>query len=326
MRFRVLYTSDQLPPAAQNVLKGAHGGFAVDLRPGKGETYFSLKGAGILQISNDLKTVRLLDTAPEMKDTNLHNTGIWYAQDGNPFLMFPGNEAGAVFTTTIDGKLVHTLRAPEGGTDVGHPVATDYFAGRGNFIPTDVEQLDGMMYMTTGYSNLDYVLTARILATNPFKVQWHDLAFGGRGTGIGQFGTGHGITVPTRHKESGHCRQAKFGDRSVHPLWSVPLDVADALRLLPLRHLSPRKLFSRRFTSRPRSQQRRPDLYSRERSPDLHDHAQGGLGVEEFPTYPQRHPSRIREQIVRDRTSLEPRRLRYPRASYQLITGLEPVW
>ena len=195
MRFRVLYTSDQLPPAAQNVLKGAHGGFAVDLRPGKGETYFSLKGAGILQISSDLKTVRLIDTAPEMRDTNLHNTGIWYAQDGSPFLMFPGNEAGAVFTTTIDGKLVNTLRAPEGGTDVGHPVANDYFSGRGNFIPTDVEQLDGMMYMTTGYSNLDYVLTARILSTNPFKVQWHDLAFGGRGTGVGQFGTGHGITV-----------------------------------------------------------------------------------------------------------------------------------
>jgi hypothetical protein len=195
MRFRVLHTSDQLPPEAQKVLTSAHGGFAVDLRPGKGETYFSLKGAGILQISSDLKNVRLLDTAAEMKNTNLHNAGIWYAQDGSPFLIFPGNEAGAVFTTTIDGKLVHTLKAPEGGADVGHPVANDYFAGRGNFIPTDVEQLDGLMYMTTGYSNLDFVLTARILSTNPFKVAWHDLAFGGRGTGVGQFGTGHGITV-----------------------------------------------------------------------------------------------------------------------------------
>jgi hypothetical protein len=196
MRFRVLYTSDQLPPEAKNVLKGAHGGFAVDLRPGKGETYFSLKGAGIIQISSDMKTVRMLDTAPEMKSTNLHNTGIWYAADGSPFLMFPGNEAGAVFTTTIDGKLVHTLKAPEGGTDVGHPVATDYFQGRGNFIPTDVEQLDGMMYMTTGYSNLDFVLSARILSSNPMKIAWHDLAFGGRGSGPGQFGTGHGITAP----------------------------------------------------------------------------------------------------------------------------------
>ena len=42
MRFRVLYTSDQLPPEAQKVLTSAHGGFAVDLRPGKGETYFTL--------------------------------------------------------------------------------------------------------------------------------------------------------------------------------------------------------------------------------------------------------------------------------------------
>ena len=130
-----------------------------------------------------------------MRDTKLHNTGIWYAQDGSPYLMFPGNEAGAVFTTTIDGKLVNTLQAPEGGIDLGYPVANDYFNAKGKFIPTDVEQLDGMMYMTTGYSKLDYVLTARILSTKPFKVQWHDLAFGGRGTGVGQFGTGHGITV-----------------------------------------------------------------------------------------------------------------------------------
>src|SRR5688500_17349341 len=162
MRCRVLYTSDQLPPQAQKVLTGAHGGFAVDLRPGKGETYFSLKGAGILQISSDMKTVRLLDTTPEMRDTNLHNAGIWYAHDGRPYLMFPGNVSGAVFTTTMDGKLVHTLKAPQGGADVGHPVASDYFAGKGNFIPTDVVQLDGLMYMTTGYSNLDYVITARI--------------------------------------------------------------------------------------------------------------------------------------------------------------------
>jgi len=35
-----------------------HGGFAVDLRSGKGETYFGLKGAGIIQISGDLKSTR----------------------------------------------------------------------------------------------------------------------------------------------------------------------------------------------------------------------------------------------------------------------------
>src|SRR5579859_199673 len=77
MKFRLLYTSDILPAEAKAVLTNAHGGFAVDTRPGKGETYFSLKGAGIIQISSDLKTTRLLDTAADMKNTNLHNASIW---------------------------------------------------------------------------------------------------------------------------------------------------------------------------------------------------------------------------------------------------------
>lgn len=195
-KFRVLYTSDHLPPEARSVLKAAHGGFAVDRRPGKGETYFSLPGAGIIQISADMKSTRMVDTAPEMRDTNMHNTTIWYAKDGTPYLTFPGNAVAKVFTTTLDGKLVHSLGTPSGGVDLGHPVATDYFAGRGNFVPTDVEQLDGMFYVATGYSNLDFVLTARIENTAPFRAVWNDLAFGGKGGGPGQFGTGHGITVP----------------------------------------------------------------------------------------------------------------------------------
>src|SRR5689334_15191780 len=76
LRFRVLYTSSILPPEAQKVLTGAHGGFAVDTRPGKGETYFGLKNAGILQIGADLKTVRMIDTPAVKKSTNLHNATI----------------------------------------------------------------------------------------------------------------------------------------------------------------------------------------------------------------------------------------------------------
>jgi hypothetical protein len=63
-----------------------------------------------------------------------------------------------------------------------------------------VEQLDGFYYVTTGYSKLDFVLTARILRTNPFEAIWNDLAFGGKGEGPGQFGTAHGITVPPGKK------------------------------------------------------------------------------------------------------------------------------
>src|SRR6478672_680152 len=70
MRFKVLYKSDHLPPEAQKVLRGAHGGFSVDLGKGKGETYFALKGAGIIQISADLKSTRMIETTEEMRNTN----------------------------------------------------------------------------------------------------------------------------------------------------------------------------------------------------------------------------------------------------------------
>src|SRR5262245_56587255 len=57
LRFRVLLTSAHLPEAARKVLASAHGGFAVDHRPGKEETYFALPGAGILRMAADLKQV-----------------------------------------------------------------------------------------------------------------------------------------------------------------------------------------------------------------------------------------------------------------------------
>lgn len=196
MKFRVLYASSHLPEEAITVLRKAHGGFAVDHRKGKGETYFALPGAGILQISADLKKIRLLETAAEMKDVNLHNTTIWYDRDGKPYLTFPANQAARVFTTTVDGKLVHTLDAPTAEINFKPSSVSDYFRGGGNFAPTDVEQLDGLYYVTTGYSKLDYVLTAKVFNTKPFKVLWNELAFGGRGQEPGQFGTGHGVTVP----------------------------------------------------------------------------------------------------------------------------------
>ena len=200
MKFKVLYKSDHLPAEAQKVLKGAHGGFTVDLDKGKGETYFALKGAGIIQISADLKSTRMLDTPEEMKNTNLHNTTIWHAPDGKSHLMFPGNEANKVFVTGLDGKLDAVLKTPDAGVDLGAPVPNDYFKSDGKFIPTDVEQLDGKLYITTGYSKLDYVLTARILKTSPLELAWNNLSFGGKGHEPGQFDTGHGITVPPKMK------------------------------------------------------------------------------------------------------------------------------
>jgi hypothetical protein len=199
LRFKVLYTSSHLPPEAQKVLKAAHGGFAVDRRKGRGETYFALPGAGILQISADLKQVKLLPTSPDMKDTNMHNAMLWMAA-GQEYLTFPANQANRVFTTKLDGTLVHTLKPPTSGTDLGNATANDYFKANGAFIPTDVEYFNGLFYIATGYSKLDYVLTAKVKPGANFDASWNNLAFGGRGTDAGQFGTGHGITVPPGKK------------------------------------------------------------------------------------------------------------------------------
>jgi hypothetical protein len=196
LRFRVLATSAVLPEEARRVLISAHGGFAVDHRDGRGETYFFLPGAGILRLSADFKQVALVPTAPEMKDLNQHNTKIWYASDGTAYLSFPANDKGRVFTTSLTGELVHTLGRPAEDDDLGLPAVRDYFAGGGAFAPTDVEYLDGLLYVTTGYSPLDAVLTARVTNARPLRLVWHDLAFSGRGTGPGQLGTGHGLTVP----------------------------------------------------------------------------------------------------------------------------------
>ena len=194
MKFRLLYSSDHLPPEARKVLINAHGGFAVDRRPGHGETYFALPGAGILRINSDLKTVELVDTPDEMRKLNLHDTNIWFDKDGATYLVFPANDEGKIFTTTLDGKLVHRLSAPTSADRFEQQQVHDYFLGGGNFSPTAVEYMEGLYYITTGYCNLDYVLTARVTPGQRFEAVWNDLAWGGKGDGIGQFGTGHGIT------------------------------------------------------------------------------------------------------------------------------------
>jgi hypothetical protein len=236
MKFSVLYTSDHLPPEAQKVLVNAHGGFAVDRRPGKEETYFALPGVGILQITSDLKTINVLDTPDEMRKTNLHDTTIWYGADETPYLTFPANDAGKIFTTTLEGKLVHALDAPTAAVDFEHPEVHDYFLGGGNFAPTAVEYMNDLYYITTGYSNLDYVLTARINRRSGFEVTWNDLAFGGKGEAPGQFGTAHGITVPPGRvrldiADRPHSRMERF-TRYGHylsslkmPAGSLPCDI-----------------------------------------------------------------------------------------------------
>ena len=196
MKFRVLVTAEKLPEEAKKVLEKAHGGIAVDRRPGKGESFFALPGAGILEVSPDFQSITSVPTDPAMKDSNMHNTTIWYGKDGTPFLVFPGNDVSKIFTTTIDGKLVNTLNAPTANDKFDSQEVYDYFFGAGKFVPTDVEKLGDLYYISTGYSPLDFILTARVTDASPLQVMWNSLGWGGKGDAHGQFRTSHGVTVP----------------------------------------------------------------------------------------------------------------------------------
>lgn len=194
-RFRVRYRAKHLPRGARFWLGGAHSGFAVDRRPGRGEVYFGLAGAGIIRLSGDLSRAELIATDDAMRNQVMHNTGIWFADDGEGRLVFPAPDAECVFTTDLNGRLLNTLRKPAPGTPFTDPAAARYFDANGLFRPTDVEHLRDTYYIPTGYSDLDEVLTAGLHLHEPPGVEWGPLSFGGRGGAPGQFWTGHGITL-----------------------------------------------------------------------------------------------------------------------------------
>ena len=132
----------------------------------------------------------------------------------------------------------------------------DYFAGGGAFVPTDVEFLDGLLYITTGYSSLDTVLTARVSSYRPLKAAWYDLAFGGRGTGPGQLGTGHGITVPpgTKRIDVADRANGEIDRFTRHGQYLSTLRMPAGLPAL--RHRLPRPLRGRRPPSTVRTRAR----------------------------------------------------------------------
>ena len=315
-KFKVAYKGSHLPSEAQAVLEKAHGGFAIDRRDGKGEVYFALPGAGIIQVSSDLSKTKMLATDDAMKPHNMHNATIWYDSDGKAHLSFPGNGNATVFTTDLEGKLEHELKSPDGTSDLGYPTATDYFFGRGNFVPTDVEQLGDLFYVATGYSSLDYVITAKIKSTNPFKVSWYDLAFGGKGSGPGQFGTGHGITVPigTQRVDVADRPNAEIDRFTRHgqyistlklPLGSYPCDVG-----------LPRQSWRCRSSPRAGPPARGTDLHPRRRQARIDDPAEGRTRSRKIPARAQRCPAQGEWQAVCDRAGVEPGRLRGLRAGH----------
>jgi Rieske 2Fe-2S family protein len=235
LRFRVLMTGAQLPEAARKVVVSAHGGFAVDRREGKGETYFALPGAGVLRLSADFKQVTEIATAPEMKDTNLHNTAIWYGRDGTPMLSFPANDSGASSRPRSRASSEHARR-PRRRRRPRDAGRARLLRGRRR-ARSDGRRLPRRLAVRHhGYSSLDFVLTARVASERPLKTVWNDLAFAGRGTGPGQLGTGHGITVPPGTKRidvadranaeiDRYTRYGQYLETLRTPAGSLPCDI-----------------------------------------------------------------------------------------------------
>lgn len=169
-----------LPAGAERFLPGAHGGFAVDWK-GERDVYFALKGCGIIRMSADLRSKRIIEVDPFVREGNFHNTTLIYDERGGAYLALPDNERERVYITTTEGRLVKVL---------SHPRGNPYYDGWGSFVPTDVEQApDRTVHIVTGYSPGDYVVAA-----DPFTGAWKPLIYGGKGREHGKLGTGHGIT------------------------------------------------------------------------------------------------------------------------------------
>lgn len=237
-QFKILHTSASLPEKALVGLNAAHGGFAVDRREGKGEIYFALPQVGIIRIANDLNTIEILPTDAEMATKNMHNSKLWVGGNGQTYLTFPGTDSARVWTTTDQGALVNILEAPTADTPFDDATVSTYFKNGGKFVPTDVEFLGNRFYVTTGYSDLDYVLTADVKAADTFSSAWTPFAFGGKdkANAPGKFGTGHGITVapdgktitvadrPNSEIESFDAKGKLLGNLAL-PKGSLPCDI-----------------------------------------------------------------------------------------------------
>ena len=189
LRFEVHVRSDVLPKEVfgpnpydrrkRPILECAHGGFAYDHRPGRGEVYWFLQGAGAMRIERDRSNVVLLETADAMRALNMHNA-TFFVLGRDPRIAWPANGGGKVLVTDLDAKITHTI---------GRPTAKQY--DKGGYSPTDTAFLDGKLWVTDGYGS------KYVMAYDLEKDAWTDTIFGGRADKPqpGKFGTNHGITI-----------------------------------------------------------------------------------------------------------------------------------
>ncbi|MEM9252992.1 MAG: hypothetical protein AAGB29_11635 [Planctomycetota bacterium] len=195
---------------------GLHGGFAIDRRPGQGHVYLYAPRVGVYRVSPDLTSKELLIPEEDFgRGANLHNMTFFVSEAGGAFLALTSNNRSAVWIYTVDGERVHELT---------HPDHNDYYRNGGKFSPTDSDFIDGKLYVTTGYSPGDYIVTA-----DPFTGEWLPEFFGGKGDADGQFKTAHGITAHP------HDHSLVVSDRE-HHRGQIFAPSGDLERVVPIPH------------------------------------------------------------------------------------------
>ncbi len=170
-------------PVSEAVLTQAHGGFAVNrsVPPNRRSTMFGLPGAGQIRISPDLTRMDVIGGDQSMVNAkwNYHNATYFHLK-GEAFVIWPSNNAGRVWITSDQGKLLRTF---------GKPPQVE-----GGFAPTDAEFVDGKMLVPSGYAD------KFIYSADPFSGSsqgvWDEQRWGGPGprNEHGGFSTSHGIT------------------------------------------------------------------------------------------------------------------------------------
>ena len=174
-----------LPKAAQAHEVKLHGGFAEDERPGYGQLYYAMPGAGLLRISADLTTQEILELSPDLQAVNFHSTKIGEF-DGKLRLFLPANGEAFVAVLTLDGEVDFILSRPE---------FAEYANAEVPFRPTDTVLAGAQLWVADGYG-ANYISTAD-LATH----RWTGL-FGGKTEDAhehGRFGTAHGMNLSPVH-------------------------------------------------------------------------------------------------------------------------------
>ena len=186
-----------LPSEARKFEKDMHGGFNEDAETGN--VYTGIPGAGLYRISPDLKTWTKIGGDKRLED-NIHGIVVFKEEStGLTQIAVAQNNAQRVLILNLDGSVKQELNTPRGGEFDCDDPNLYYSENRhksGHFACTDVTYLNGRLYVVTGYSKGDYVLSAEM---KDGQYNWGPIAWGGKGDAPGKFRTAHGVTAYDGH-------------------------------------------------------------------------------------------------------------------------------